>query len=76
MGGQQTTNASCASHCPHDSNPDMLRNALEVLRKNGQRNFTNVLVLEDAIEGWAVWQGEAFLEISITDRPCRDQWKI
>ena len=55
----------------HDSNPDMLRNALEVLRKHGQRNFTNVLVLEDAIEGWAVWQGEAFLEISIVDPAVR-----
>ena len=46
---------------------DSLRKAIQVLHKGGQHNFGNVTVLEDAIEGWAVWQDEAPLELTITD---------
>jgi hypothetical protein len=44
-----------------------LRKVIQVLRNDGQRNLANVTVLEDAIEGWAVWQDEAPLEISISN---------
>ncbi len=50
----------------HDYNLMSVRKAAQILQKNGQRTFANVTVFEDAIEGWAVWQGEAPLEISIT----------
>ena len=46
---------------------DSLRKAIQVLHKDGQRNLANVTVLEDVIEGWAVWQDEAPLEISISN---------
>ena len=51
----------------HESNFASLRKAIQVLRQNGQRNFANVTVFADAIEGWAVWKDEAPLTISITD---------
>ena len=44
---------------------DSLRKAIQVLHDSGQRNIANVTVLEDAIEGWAVWQDEASLKLSI-----------
>jgi len=51
----------------HDHSLKSVRNAAQTLHENGQRTFANVTVLKDAIEGWAVWQGEAPLEILITD---------
>ena len=42
-----------------EHNFDLLRKAIQVLIKVGQRNLSNMVVLEDAIEGWAVWQDEA-----------------
>ena len=50
-----------------ERNFDALRKAIEVLSENGQRNFSSVTVLDDAIEGWAVWQDDAPLEIVISD---------
>lgn len=46
---------------------DVLRHAIQVLRAEGQDAFVNVTVLEDTIDGWAVWSDEALLEISISD---------
>jgi GT2 family glycosyltransferase len=50
-----------------EHNFDQLRKAIQVLIENGQRNFSNMVVLEDAIEGWVLWQDEAPLELSISD---------
>jgi GT2 family glycosyltransferase len=46
---------------------EFLRKAIQVLLENGQRNFANVTVFADAIEGWVVWEDDAPLTISITD---------
>ncbi len=51
----------------YESNFDALRKAVQTLHKNGQRFFARVIVLDDTIEGWAVWQSKAPLEVSITD---------
>ena len=64
--GMQQMQAARAIIC-EDHNFKSLRQAIHALYKNGQRTFANVTVLGDAIEGWAVWEAEAPLEISITD---------
>ena len=46
---------------------ESLRKAIQVLQQGGQPNFASVTVLDDTIEGWAVWQDAAALELSITD---------
>jgi O-antigen biosynthesis protein len=51
----------------HDHNPQTVRNATKTLHANGERTFATVTVFDDAIEGWAVWDSDAPLEISITD---------
>jgi GT2 family glycosyltransferase len=51
----------------HDGNTGSLRLAIEVLRRNGQHAFAHVTVFNDLIEGWAVWETEAPLEITISD---------
>jgi GT2 family glycosyltransferase len=50
-----------------ERNFDVLRKAIQVLWQHGQRNFANVTVLADTIEGWAVWQDGGCLEISISN---------
>jgi GT2 family glycosyltransferase len=50
-----------------DRNIETLRKAVAVLHKNGQRSFARVSVFEDAIEGWAIWQGEPSLKVTILD---------
>ncbi len=49
----------------HDHNLKSVHDAAQILQKNRQRTFANVTVFDDVIEGWAVWGGEAHLEISI-----------
>src|SRR5262245_43512553 len=49
-----------------ERNFEVLHKAIEVLWKYGQRNFANISVFENAIEGWAVWQEGAPLSISIS----------
>jgi GT2 family glycosyltransferase len=51
----------------HDRNFDALRKAIGVLSANGQRYFSSVTVLDEAIEGWAIWQEDAPLEVVISD---------
>ena len=46
---------------------DSMHRAIRILYAAGQRNLACVTVLEDAIEGWAVWHDEADLELSISD---------
>jgi GT2 family glycosyltransferase len=45
----------------------LLAKAIQILQERGQGRFANVTVYDDAIEGWAVWDNNANLEISITD---------
>jgi O-antigen biosynthesis protein len=51
----------------HESDFALLRLALQTLQANGQRFFARVVVLEGTIEGWAVWEGDTPLKVSITD---------
>ena len=51
----------------HERNFDLLREAVRALHESGQRNFAGVTVLEDALDGWAVWADKAPLEILITN---------
>ena len=50
-----------------ETNLGSLRQAINVLHKSGKRNLAKVKILADAIEGWAVWEGDAPLTISVTD---------
>jgi GT2 family glycosyltransferase len=50
----------------NERNIELLRKAIHTLHESGQRNFANVTVFADAVEGWAVWGDDAPLEISIT----------
>jgi GT2 family glycosyltransferase len=51
----------------HERNFDVLRKAIQILMADGQRNFANITVTEEAIEGWAVWQEKSPLGISISN---------
>jgi O-antigen biosynthesis protein len=51
----------------YDSDPKSIRNAAQVLIDNGQQSFANVTVLDEVIEGWAVWQSASSLTISIAN---------
>src|SRR5215831_12023287 len=51
----------------HDSHPAMLQQAVRVLHRHGQRTFARLDVSEDGIDGWAIWPGDALLDISIRD---------
>jgi GT2 family glycosyltransferase len=46
---------------------DVLRKAIAVLRRGRRRAIANFTVLDDAIEGWAVWQRKGPLELTIAD---------
>jgi len=50
-----------------ERNFEVLHKAIQVLWKHGQRNFANVSVFENAVEGWAVWQDDGPLHISISN---------
>ena len=51
----------------HDHDLESLRKSIRVLRQHGDRHLASVTIFDDAIEGWAVWEGEDSLEISMTD---------
>ena len=51
----------------HDSNADYLRQAIAILRQHGHRDIANTRVLKDLVVGWAVWAGEATLDVRISD---------
>jgi GT2 family glycosyltransferase len=51
----------------HDNNLESVRAAANILRQTGQERFVRLNIFEDAIEGWAVWQCDAPLEVSITN---------
>ncbi|MDX8482951.1 glycosyltransferase [Mesorhizobium sp. VK24D] len=50
-----------------DRDLDTLRMAIEVLRAAGRRHFGSLTILDATIEGWAVWEGNAPLELTVTD---------
>jgi len=49
-----------------ETNLDVLRKAIDVLYKQGQRDFAKITVLSDVIEGWAIWNDDAPLTLSVT----------
>ena len=49
----------------HDHNLKSVRHAAQILQNKGQRTFANVTIFGEVIEGWAIWDKEAPLEISI-----------
>jgi O-antigen biosynthesis protein len=51
----------------HDHNIKSVQDAAKVLVDNGRRNFGNVIVFEDHLEGWAVWEAKSSLSIAIDD---------
>jgi O-antigen biosynthesis protein len=51
----------------HDHDVESLRKAIQVLRKHGHRHLAKVTAFDDAIEGWAVWEDEDGIEVSIDD---------
>lgn len=51
----------------HEHDLSLLSKAIQVLQEHGHGKFANVTVHDDAIEGWAVWDQKADLEVSITD---------
>jgi O-antigen biosynthesis protein len=51
----------------HDRDLSLLSKAIKILQEHGHGKFANVTVHDDAIEGWAVWDVNADLEVSITD---------
>src|SRR5271155_6225900 len=64
-GHQQLTAALTLVEREHEIGP--LRHAICILLEHGYRNLVGATVLDDAIEGWALWQKESHLSISITD---------
>jgi GT2 family glycosyltransferase len=50
-----------------DTDPDVLAKAVEIVRADGQRAIANVTILDDAVEGWAVWEEHESLEVVIAD---------
>jgi GT2 family glycosyltransferase len=51
----------------HSRDPPLLSKAIQVLQEHGRRRFANVTVRSDTIEGWALWDDKADLEVSISD---------
>jgi GT2 family glycosyltransferase len=50
-----------------ERNVEVLRRAIEIMRNDGRRGFAAVTALEDALEGWAAWDGNSPLEVAIAD---------
>ena len=51
----------------HERNPDVLRKAAHILTKSGEKYFASLTILDDAVEGWALWPDDAPIEVSIVD---------
>ena len=50
-----------------DRDPALLRTAITTLQQNGRSNVANVTAYAEWVFGWAIWQGDAELEITLTD---------
>ena len=44
----------------------LLREAIEVLRGEGRQHIAHAVMYDDAVRGWAVWQGDMALEVTIS----------
>ena len=44
---------------------EVLRKAIEALQHHGPAKFASMMVLDESVEGWAVWDGTAAAEVSI-----------
>ena len=44
---------------------DVLRKAIDALQHQGSTNFSSLTVLDERVEGWAVWGGTSAAEVSI-----------
>jgi GT2 family glycosyltransferase len=64
--GVQKVKAAKAIIC-NDRDFRWLGQAVQVLKQQGQHDLARLTVLEDAIEGWAIWTGNAPLALSITN---------
>jgi len=64
--GDQQLNAARAL-IDHSRDPSLLSKAIQILQEHGQRRFAKVTVCGNVIEGWALWDDEVDLEVSITD---------
>lgn len=60
---QQLAAAKTLIDCEHDA--AILRQAVAVLRNGGRTACATVRVREDAIEGWAAWQGDGQICVSV-----------
>jgi O-antigen biosynthesis protein len=60
---QQIAAAKALIDCERDTS--ILRQAIAVLRKDGQTAFAGMQVREDFVEGWAAWQGAGQIRVSI-----------
>jgi GT2 family glycosyltransferase len=50
-----------------DRGVGVLRRAIEVMRNEGRRDFAAVTALEDAFEGWAAWDDDSPIKVTIAD---------
>jgi len=64
--GAQRSNAAKAL-IGVDTDPDILRRAVETLLAHGQTMLAQATILDDSIEGWAVWRDNVPLEVAIAD---------
>jgi O-antigen biosynthesis protein len=48
-----------------DADHRVLGKAIDVLHTHGRKNFGRVTVLDEVVEGWAAWDGDAPLAVSI-----------
>ena len=64
-GDRQVKAALALIRCERDL--AFLRAAISTLRAHGHRDFANVTILDERIEGWVAWDTGSLLEISITD---------
>ena len=65
-GGSQRKRAALAL-INYDRDFNTLREAIHILQNEGQRNFAKITVLDNEVEGWAVWQDNAPLKLSLAN---------
>ena len=58
---------AAAALIKHDSDADYLRRAIAILRQHGHRDLAHTKILKESVVGWAVWTGEAALDVHICD---------
>ncbi|WP_158814054.1 glycosyltransferase [Methylocapsa sp. S129] len=64
-GGRAQRTRAAQALIANDRDPGMLRKAVKALFDDGRMAFAKLSVLDNAIEGWAAWQGRGAFEIAI-----------